>query len=315
MKVLRLLLFVLAIGVVGISFQSCDGGVCEDVDCGNGICIEDGDEARCECNEGWTGDDCKEEVVDDSDLATLEVVVTNKATGRVLNNDGCLLVLGKDQFSMRGFQYEVRQSDGKFALKNLNTLESEGSVIAHVYSTPDSGTDPASGKTAGVIKVEDLEDGSYYMHVFNPNGFKYVSEITIPTTGTVVHTAAVEPLSSIKVELSLTSATSVDQVLNGETVMLFGLGSDTLQKVNIKDPSNVPFQPFFQGVTAEQVNENGNIQPAIVFFWDIPTRDYQVIGYSESQFEKNGRQAFRETQGVNQNNLYSIRVCWEGCSN
>lgn len=318
MKIIRSLLSVIAIAIIGFGFFSCgDDDPCQEseIDCGNGLCIDVDGVATCECNEGWSGANCDMKInpggggLDTS----AQVMVKRKFGGNILNNDGCLLVLGKSQESMRFFEYFYNESTKKFDLKDKAGLLADKTILFAEYSVKDSGKDPESGKTAGVISLKEVPAGTYYMHVFDPSGDKYVSDITIKESETTKHTALVQPLGSIKVLVTLTEAGGNASELNGSSVLLVGFDSDTLRRAQVAKSTDVPDEPLFRGVTDSQINELGQTQESIAFFIDIPVREYYVVGFNEGQFKDRGKQASGDTKGIAKNALLIKQICWSGC--
>ena len=318
MKSLRNFFGLSVILLIGFGFFSCDGdpGPCEDLDCGiHGTCIENGNNATCECETGWEGTNCDVETDGNGGGPKLvaEILIKKKFGGNFLNNEGCLLVLGSTQESMGFFKYYYNEQTKKFDLRNRGTLESEEQVIFTAYSEKDKGENPNNDQKTGAIEIYDVPVGTYYMHVFDPSGDKYVSQLVIPNNGVVEHIAEVQPLSTIKVKVSLTSVQTNDTEINGAPVLLLGTGGDTLRQSQVKNADDALYEPYYQGVTSKRIGETGEEESGIVFFWDVPTRNYLVMGFNEGQFEEKKRQAFGYTDDMGKNVVFIINVCWEGC--
>ncbi|MBI1182885.1 hypothetical protein GC194_01345 [bacterium] len=314
MKTLKIsLLF--SILPIFLIFNSCKSP-CDAKDapnCGDhGTCVEvDSKTAKCECDEGWTGDMCSEQVNNDpcanSNAGTLQIIVKRKATGEASNNNGCLAVLGRSKEDMYLLDYKSSKLPGydkpKFNLQEYDQLKTNGAVIDTAYSRK-NGTDPANQAKVGIITFENIPYGTYYLHAFDGDHNKYVSDVTISKCSQLVY-AETESLGNLKITISQTSVGG--RTLDSNLYMVFAPGNDTLKEVSKKDVSSIAITPFYQGRSAELTNENGNKEPGIAFLYDIPTRQYQVLIYNDLFAPTNGTQGHADVQ-VKRNLLAKVGV-------
>ena len=293
---------------------------CEEHDCGDhGTCVEVDEVATCNCDEGWEGVLCADSIIvppPPGVRGSLGIVVENYNWAadkwKTVNNDGCLAVVGKSKEAMYYLEYFYNEETKKFDLKERQKKLDDGDIVYAAYSVKDSGTDPETNQTAGIISLDSVLVGTYYMHVFDPNGNKYVSEITITKEDQALHIAKVEALISVKLILGITEV--VGNELDSVPIMFFGGGNDTLKAVQIKDWENIPYDPIYSGRTKELLNDRGTKEKGAFYLWDIPRRRYMVMAYSDQYYEQYSKHAFLEIEKMAKNSLNLFRICWKGCN-
>ena len=333
MKNLRFFLGTFLVLGIGVGLFSCGGDdpdsdpttdPCLTMDCGiHGNCEKvTNTTAKCVCDQGWTGEFCDQEIVindtTDNDDTTgsgktsgLSIIVRKKFSGVTLNTDGCFAIIGKDEPSMRYFELFYSEELQKIALKNENTLKDDGAVIATAYSTKDSGKDGEND--AGLISFDEIPTGTYYLHVLDPDGDKYVAELEISDENKDQEIIAhVEPLISMKFVVSITSITGSE--LNETPIRVYGSGNDTLIQAQQKKVEDVAYEALYKGVTGEVKDEMGNTEAGAFYLWNIPKRQYNVLAYSELYYDQYGKQAYLQVDNPAKNALNKFRVCWKGCN-
>lgn len=306
-----------------LMLTGCPKDPCEDQDCGlHGTCIEVDEKAFCQCDEGWEGTLCDKEIPDTTDVEDTRVrgsagiVVQNYNWAadkwKTINNEGCLAVVGKTKESMYYLEYFYNETNKKFDLKNRAALLDDESVVYAAYSVKDAGTDPETDKAAGIISLDSIVVGTYYMHVFDPNGDKFVSEITITEGSQDMIIAKVQPLVSVKLILGITEV--VGNELDSVPIQVFGSGNDTLTGVQIKDFDNLPYEPIYQGRTKEIANDRNIKESGAFYLWDIPRRGYTVMAFNSQYHTQYDKHAYLELSKMAKNSLNLYRICWRGCN-
>lgn len=303
---------------------------CEEKDCGDhGTCVSVDDEtAECQCDEGWEGELCQDSIIvppPPGVRGTLDVIVQRynwqSEKWNSLNGIGSYAVLGKNKEDMYYLDYEYNEELGKLELASTQTrlsttkkeLFDNGTLVFDAHSEKDAGTD--NGKSVGVISLKDILVGTYYMHVFDPQGDKYVSEVTITESAQGFHYAQVQPLVSIKIIVGITEVVGSDNELDSVLVEVYGSGNDTFNVVGVKDYQSIPYEPFYQGRTRPIVNQRGNKESGAFYLWDIPKRGYRIMAYEKQYYDQYKKHAFLEVTKLNKNGLNEFRVCWKGCNN
>jgi hypothetical protein len=236
---------------------------------------------------------------------SLTITVKRKVKEKLQNNYGCLAVIGPNADSMNFFQYETGELKGsekpKVLLKDFNELKSQGKVIDTMYMRKGTGLDPLTNEKVGAIKWDSLPAGNYYLHVLDGNRHKYVTEFTVAQNVETEILAETQKLGNLKVITSQSSISS--NFLDGCDVRLYGSTSDTVTAVLTgKDPSDISVDPYYEGVSATQINENGLQQQGTIYFFNIPARRYYVAAYSES-FSSNNQEQATDYANLNQNLL------------
>ncbi|MGB0431923.1 MAG: hypothetical protein ACPGLV_15720, partial [Bacteroidia bacterium] len=229
--------------------------------------------------------------------------------GKVQNNDVCLAVLGRSAEDMYWTEYGFGTVNGsdkqKNFLKSYTALTTEGVIIDTAYSRK-GGTDPADGGKAGIIKFEDVQTGTYYLHVLDGSADKWVGQITITADSTDdLMYAEVQPLGKLKVTVAQSSIAGSE--IDSNVFMLWGPSTDTFEQVMVRDYESIPFDPLYEGRTGTIKNELGNDEPGLYFLIDIPTRKYLVVAYNSTFAPKDGEQASNYIQ-VRKNILDKVRV-------
>lgn len=304
--------------LTGLLFLTgCPTPPCEDesfVGCGeHGTCVEVDGKASCKCDEGWGGDFCETDLnIVEFPKGNLDIIVKRKSTGKASNNYGCLAVLGRTKEEMYFIEYQYSKlgifDKQKYNLKGYNDLVDKKAVIDTAYSMKGA-TDPADGSKVGMISFKDIDEGTYYLHVFDGNQDKYVSQVTITSAeGDDLIYALVEPLGKLKVTVAQSSI--ADTELDSNVFMVWGPSTDTLDKVLVKDYESIPLEPLFEGRTGTIINENGKPEKGTYFLIDIPTRNYLVVGYNSQFGNKDGAQAYGYVR-VRRNILSKVRVSFK----
>lgn len=299
--------------MTGLVFLTgCPKDPCETVDCGeHGTC---NDEGKCDCEEGWSGEFCDVEDVEPGKTGNVEVVVKKLKNGKIQNNYSCMAVLGNTKEEMYFHELTAGKVNGgditKIMMKGYDSLKSNELLIDTFYSRKGSGVDPGSGAKAGVIKIEGVAEGNYYLHVFDGSGDKYVTPVTITeATGDDVVVAEVEPLGKIKVIVG--SSSVIGSEIDSNLIMMFPPSNqDTLQYVLKKKIEDIPFEPLYQGRTSTQINELGKEQNGSYYFIDIPKRRVVIVAYNSQFAQKDGEQAYEFVE-MRKNILEKVRVSFK----
>lgn len=238
----------------------------------------------CDRDDGLGDDDGGGEGTDDK-KAIVQVLVKRKSANNTLNNYTSLVVLGKYRDSMNRFEYELdilgAGTARKPILKNYETLKQSGNLMDTFYTRKGNLENPNTGKTSGAAVLNDLEDGTYTAHVLDGNLLKTVLQIeaTAATEDDDIYIAEIQELCDLKVIASLgsTAGSNMDDV----DVRLYGYSSDTLSAaLTGNNPGEITVGHYYQAFTATIKNENGNKEEGIAFFYDIPVRNYYVLGHS-----------------------------------
>lgn len=297
--------------------NACGGDPCaaEDApDCGeNGTCIENAEGiAECECDSGWQGEFCEEKIPPPYTTGNLEIIVKRLGNGKVQNNWGCLAVLGRSAEEMYWLEYDYGKlpifDKQKNYLKSFSSNFNDKIVLDTAYSLK-GGTDPADGGKAGIIKFEGLQTGTYYLHVFDGSADKWVGQVTVTADSTDdLMYAEVQPLGKLKVTVAQSSIAGTE--LDSNIFMLWGPSTDTFVQVMVKEYESIPFDPYYEGRTGRQEDENGNVQSGLYFLMDIPTNNYLVVAYNNQFASKDGQQASGYIK-IRKNILEKIRVSFK----
>lgn len=302
--------------MTGLVFLTgCPKDPCETVDCGpNGTCNDNG---TCDCEEGYSGEFCdvKDEDVDDPvKTGGAQILVKKLKNGKVINNYSCMAVLSAFKEDMRFHEYISGKVSGgainKIKVKGYDSLKTDELLIDTFYSRKGSGVDPDSDKPAGLISLENVPEGNYFLHVFDGAGDKYVTPITITEgTGGDLIVAEVQPLGKIKVIVG--SSSILGSEIDSNLIMMFPPSNqDTLQYVLKKDINEIPFEPLDQGRTSTQENELGNNQVGTYYFIDIPVRQVIIVAYNSQFAQKDGEQGY-EIVSMRKNILEKTRVSFK----
>lgn len=220
---------------------------------------------------------------------SLTIFVKKAGNDKTFNNFGCLAVLGKSLDSMGFFKYKTSKLDifdkQKVNLENFHELSLESKAIDTAYSIKGAGADPNSGEKTGVITFSDLEAGTYALHVLDANRHKAVLMVEVKSSQETIVTAETRRLGHLKVKTQ--RSTIGGSELNESDVRIYGYSSDTLEAVLTGAvPSDITVDYYYRAVTKTQKNENGNSEPGITYFFDIPVRRYYVAAY-HNNYPKN----------------------------
>jgi hypothetical protein len=297
--------------------NACGGDPCEAddaPDCGeNGTCIENAEGvAECECDSGYQGEFCEEKIPPAYTTGNLEIIVKKLFNGKVQNNFGCLAVLGRSAEEMYWLDYDYGKlpifDKQKRYLSSYSSNVNDKIVVDTAYSRK-GGTDPADGGKAGIIKFEGLQTGTYYLHVFDGSADKWVGQVTVTADSTDdLLYAEVQPLGNLKVTVAQSSIAGTE--LDSNIFMLWGPSTDTFIQVMVKDYDAIPFDPYYEGRTGRQEDENGNVQSGLYFLMDIPTNKYLVVAYNNQFANKDGQQASGYVK-IRKNILDKVRVSFK----
>lgn len=278
-------------------------------------CVEKAEDP-CTCPEEERPDSCFEDTgdVDTTNqvrYGSLRVIVKKKGQTKPLNTYSSFAVLGRTSRHMYFFEYITNQLPGfekpKPVLKSYGEHEENGEAIDSAYSRPNNETDPSTNESAGAIVFDSIPEGTYYLHAFDGGLNKYVGQVTITsnTTDDDIMVVEVQPLGKLKVTVAQSSIVGTE--LDSAIFRLYGTTSDTIQAVAKADLNEIEIEPYYEGRTSTQVNEEGNQEKGIFYLVDIVPREYLVIGYSDLFATKDGEQATGFIR-VRKNVLNKIRI-------
>lgn len=296
-----------------IFLTGCPKDPCEDVNCGeHGTCIENADgEAECDCDEGWEGENCEDSIIVPGKTGNLEILVKKKKNGKASNNYSCMAVLGYTREGMYFTNLTSGKVNGgsitKTKLKGYDSLVNSKVIIDTFYSIKGNGTDPGTGKDAGLIKIEGIDEGTYFLHVYDGAADKYVTQVTITEAADDDFVEAeVEPLGKIKIVVGQSSI--IGSEIDSNLVHIYPPDNqDTLQHVLKKDVNEIPFDYLYAGRTGTRENENGDMQTGTFYLIDIPVRKVIAVAYNSQFAPKDGEQAFEYVE-MRKNILQPKRV-------
>lgn len=260
MKVLKYSLLSIIVSALFLGAFSCDpdgGKVDDDIDMG-----DDGGDPQ----------------------VTVQILVKRKSGDNTLNNYTSLVVLGTYRDSMNRFEYKLATLGGgpknKPVLQNYEALKESGNLLDTFYTRKGTADNPNTGKLSSAATM-DIDEGKYFVHVLDAGLMKAVFEVeaTEANKDDDLYIAELQELGKLKISARLgsTAGGNMDDV----DVRLYGYTTDTLNAaLTGRNPSEITVDHYYKATTATIRNENGNKEEGIAFLYDIPVRNYYVLGYS-----------------------------------